>query len=144
AITSATRSPSGIAHTPTTTAAMPATATHTLSATASVTPTASPTATATRLPTFAYGVPLDPLSPWPKFRRNAAQDGRSPVQPHDSASAAWTFHTEKGVFSTPVIDGEGNVYIGSADHVFYALDARGNERWRFRTGEIIDSSALLD
>src|SRR5581483_3715714 len=27
---------------------------------------------------FAYDVPLDPRSPWPKFRRDATQTGRSP------------------------------------------------------------------
>ena len=28
---------------------------------------------------YDYDVPLDPDSPWPKFRRTARQDGRSPV-----------------------------------------------------------------
>ena len=52
--------------------------------------------------------------------------------------------TGKGVFSSPVIDAEGNVYVGSADHTFYALDRDGTLRWKFATGEMIDSSALLD
>ena len=92
-----------------------------------------------------WGAPLDPSSPWPKFRRDLAQTGRSDVMPTpDEARAPWVFRTAKGIFSTPVIDGAGNVYIGSADRYFYALDAAGEERWRFETGEIIDSSALLD
>ncbi len=33
----------------------------------------------------------------------------------------WRFQTGKGIFSTPVIDGDGNVYVGSADRTFYAL-----------------------
>ncbi len=95
-------------------------------------------------PRFAYGVPLDPSSPWPKFRRDAQQSGRSPIVPADSGRAPWVFQTGKGIFSSPVIDGDGTVYIGSGDHYFYALDREGHLRWKFLTGEIIDSAALLD
>lgn len=93
---------------------------------------------------FSYDVPLDPGSPWPKFRRNALQNGRSPIVPVDSGRAPWAFHTGKGVFSTPVIDADGTIYVGSADRHFYAIDRDGNLKWKFLTGEIIDSSALLD
>ncbi len=96
------------------------------------------------LPQYDYSVPLDPESPWPKFRRNALQNGRSPIEPVDSGRAPWVFQTGKGIFSAPVIDGRGNVYIGSADQTFYALDRDGRPLWSFPTGEIIDSSALLD
>ncbi|MEZ4390787.1 MAG: PQQ-binding-like beta-propeller repeat protein [Polyangiales bacterium] len=88
--------------------------------------------------------PLDRRSPWPKFRGNIEQDGRVDVTPFDDGSAPWVFQTGKGIFSTPVIDGDGVVYVGSADRNFYAIGPDGRERWRLRTGEIIDSSALLD
>jgi len=87
---------------------------------------------------------VDPEAPWPKFRANAAQNGRAEVDPVDDGSDPWVFETGKGIFSTPVIDGDGTVYIGSADRYFYAIDADGEELGRFETGEIIDSSALLD
>jgi outer membrane protein assembly factor BamB len=94
---------------------------------------------------FVYDVPLDPASPWPKFRRTARQTGRSPVRPRLEGGHLWTFPTGKGIFSTPVIGGDGTVYVGSADRAFYALDAAtGAPRWSHLTGEIIDSSALLD
>jgi len=93
---------------------------------------------------FGYDVPLDPASPWPKFRADARQTGRSAVRPARAGARPWTFATGKGVFSSPVIDGEGTAYIGSADHAFYAIRADGSLKWKFLTGEIIDSSALLD
>lgn len=93
---------------------------------------------------YEYGAPLDPTSPWPKFRRDLAQTGLGAVAPVDSGGAVWSFETGNGVFSSPVIDGEGTAYIGSADQYFYAIGADGRLRWRFRTGEVIDSSALLD
>jgi outer membrane protein assembly factor BamB len=93
---------------------------------------------------FQYDVPLDALSPWPKFRRTSRQDGRSPVHPSLTGGQLWTFPTGKGIFSSPVVDGDGTVYVGSADRVFYAIARDGTLRWSRPTGEIIDSSALLD
>lgn len=91
------------------------------------------------------GVPLDPGSPWPKFRANPLQNGRSPVEPLvDPDRRPWTFQTGKGVFSSPVIDADGTTYVGSADQHFYAIDRDGRLVWKFATGEVIDSSALLD
>jgi outer membrane protein assembly factor BamB len=89
-------------------------------------------------------VPLDPASPWPKFRADARQTGRSAVRAGATDARPWTFATGKGVFSSPVVDADGTAYIGSADHAFYAIRADGSLAWKFLTGEIIDSSALLD
>jgi outer membrane protein assembly factor BamB len=93
---------------------------------------------------FSYTVPLDPESPWPKFRCNALQNGRSSVIPEQTDAKPWSFKTGKGIFSSPVIDREGTVYIGSADQYFYAISESGELKWKVLTGEIIDSSALLD
>ncbi len=93
---------------------------------------------------FTYSVPLDPASPWPKFRGNALQNGRSLVKPQKSDLKPWEFKTGKGIFSSPVIDQEGTAYIGSADQYFYAIREDGSLKWKTLTGEIIDSSALLD
>src|SRR5262249_17821022 len=56
-----------------------------------------------RAAAFDYDVPLDPRSPWPKFRRTAVQDGRSPVRPSQTGGHLWSFPTGRGVFSTPVV-----------------------------------------
>lgn len=93
---------------------------------------------------FSYSVPLDPASPWPKFRANELQNGRSPVRPTANDLSPWSYRTGKGIFSTPVVDGDGNVYIGSADTYFYKFAPDGSVLWKFKTGGIIDSSALLD
>jgi len=94
--------------------------------------------------TFSYDLPLDAASPWAKFRANAAQNGRSPVVPTENALKPWVYQTGKGIFSSPVIDGDGNCYIGSADTYFYCFNPDGTVKWKYQTGEIIDSSALLD
>jgi outer membrane protein assembly factor BamB len=89
-------------------------------------------------------VPLAPGAPWPKFRADARQTGRSPIHGSSTKGALWTFATGKGVFSSPVIGADGTIYIGSADRYFYALAPDGTLKWKHQTGEIIDSSALLD
>jgi len=93
---------------------------------------------------FGDRVPTDPRSPWPKFRRDAAQTGRSPVRPSTTGGAPWAFPTGKGIFSMPVIGPDGRIYVGSADRTFYALERDGTVAWTVQTGEIIDSAALLD
>ena len=93
---------------------------------------------------FGDRVPTDPRSPWPKFRRDAAQTGRSPVRPSTTGGAPWAFPTGKGIFSTPVIGPDRRIYVGSADRTFYALERDGTVAWTVQTGEIIDSAALLD
>ncbi len=104
----------------------------------------STTKTRTQVEEFEYAVPMDSASPWPKFRRTAMQTGRSPVLPIDTGAKPWVFQTGKGIFSTAVIDGNSNVYVGSGDRVFYKLDKNGAKVWEVLTGEVVDSSALLD
>lgn len=92
---------------------------------------------------FGYDVPVQPESPWPTFRRDQRNSGRSPLPATYSGDAPWSFATGKGIFSTPIIDGDGVIYVGSADHYFYAIQPDGSEQWRFQGGEIIDSAAAL-
>ncbi len=82
-------------------------------------------------------------SPWPVFRRDRRNSGRSPHRAEYNGDQPWTFQTAKGIFSTPVIDVEGTIYVGSGDHFFYAIGRDGLLRWKFQTGEIIDSAAAL-
>jgi outer membrane protein assembly factor BamB len=94
-------------------------------------------------PVYDYGVPVQPDSPWPTFRRDHRNTGRSPIVAAYLGDQPWCFQTGKGVFSTPVIDGRGVVYVGSADHFFYALRPDGSLKWKYETGEIIDSAGAL-
>lgn len=100
---------------------------------------------ATGLPSqpFGYRVPVLPSSPWPLFRRDHRNTGNAPIPAGYDGGTPWSFRTGKGIFSTPVIDGDGAVYVGSADRSFYAISAVGRELWRYTTGGVIDSAAAL-
>jgi outer membrane protein assembly factor BamB len=57
----------------------------------------------------------------------------------------WKFKTGAKILSSPLVQGE-IVYVGSADHNFYAVDRKsGKESWKFETGGPVNSSpAFLD
>ena len=92
----------------------------------------------------AATAPTEIGSPWPSMRHDPQNTGRSPIRGrYEAGRRPWSYTTGKGVFSTPVVGADGTVYAGSADTWFYALGSRGRLRWRFKTGEIIDSAAVL-
>lgn len=92
---------------------------------------------------YGYQVPVQADAPWPTFRRDHRNTGRSTLPAQYHGDHPWTFRTGKGIFSTPIIDGQGTIYVGSADHKFYALCPDGSEKWHLETGEIIDSAGAL-
>ena len=93
--------------------------------------------------THSVQAPTQPGSPWPTFRRDSQNTGWSPILAAYDGGSPWYFKTARGIFSTPVIDANGVIYFGSADHYFYALNPDGNLKWKYETGEIIDSAAAL-
>lgn len=93
--------------------------------------------------TGPFTSPIQPDSPWPTFRHDQRNSGHSTLPAIYKGDKPWAFQTAKGVFSTPVIDGQGIIYIGSGDHYFYALHSDGTVKWKYKTGEIIDSAAAL-
>lgn len=55
----------------------------------------------------------------------------------------WQFHTEGAVISSPVISG-GTLFVGSNDHLLYALDAAsGALKWKFKAESRITSSPAV-
>lgn len=82
-------------------------------------------------------------APWPVFRGDSKNTGYSDTTAVYNGTSPWFFQTEKGIFSTPVVDGNETIYVGSADHRFYALNPDGSVSWSYKTGEIIDSAAAL-
>ncbi len=92
---------------------------------------------------LSYSVPMQQGAYWPKFRRTPENSGRSPVLPGRGQAEVWSFTTGKGIFSSPVIDRDGTIYLGSADATFYAVRPDGTLKWKQKLGELVDSSALI-
>ncbi|KAJ3023219.1 UNVERIFIED_CONTAM: hypothetical protein HDU68_008722 [Siphonaria sp. JEL0065] len=85
--------------------------------------------------------------PWPSFRGNPGNTAHYPndtVTSPNTKAVLWTFQTKRGIFSVPAIASDGTVYIGSADHTFYALNGQtGKQKWSVSTNEIIDSAGAI-
>lgn len=78
------------------------------------------------------------------FRGDAAHTGIYASEPPSLTATAWTFRTGGKVLSSPAVAG-GVVFVGSADHRLYALDAKTGElKWRFQAeGAIASSPAVV-
>ena len=92
--------------------------------------------------------PYPPDAPWPVMRGDLQNSGYAKFMDWapDPAGPAKPvrFSTGNGIFSTPVMDGKERIYVGSADHFFYAFDPLAGKRlWKFDARELIDSAAAL-
>lgn len=55
----------------------------------------------------------------------------------------WRFRTGLKVFSTPAIDDDGTVYVGSQDDYLYAIAPDGRMRWRYHAHDDVDGSPAI-
>ncbi len=61
-----------------------------------------------------------------------------------SGSVIWTFPITGDVLSSPIIDGNGTIYIGSINDTLYAINPDGSLKWKFNTGADIYSTPAMD
>lgn len=79
---------------------------------------------------------------WSSFRGDRHNTGYAKGVPSTGAepSVEWTFDTDDAVWSSPVV-ADGTVYIGSADHSVYAIDAEtGDQKWAFETDHRVEGT----
>jgi len=80
---------------------------------------------------------------WPMFHNNLQHTGRSIYTGPQQGSVLWTYDTGGEVNSSPVIDKNGIIYIGSDDNKLYAINPDGTLKWTYSTGGDIRSSPAL-
>ncbi|MFI1096393.1 PQQ-binding-like beta-propeller repeat protein [Streptomyces sp. NPDC020917] len=73
----------------------------------------------------------------------AQAGGATPRLDAGPGEQRWAFETGDAVTASPVV-AEGVVYVGSNDHLLYAVDAlTGSQQWVFRTRDSIDGSVAV-
>ncbi len=83
-------------------------------------------------------------TPWPMFRNNLNHTGMSPYNAsYDNGGKKWNFSTGNDVCSSPAIDTDGTIYVGSYDNNLYALNPNGTKKWNFSTGDSVQSSPAI-
>lgn len=76
------------------------------------------------------------LENWNEFRGNNRNTGYSETDtPVNEYQKKWSFKTDRGIFSSPVLDENGTIYIGSNDDVLYALNKDDELKWYFDTSD---------
>jgi len=55
----------------------------------------------------------------------------------------WRFEAREKFFSTPAVDDDGTIYVGSQDDHFYAIAPDGRMRWSYETEGDNDASAVI-
>lgn len=93
---------------------------------------------------------LDPTSPWPMFRHDAAHTAANAMQAPSVPGLLWSFNPVapspipiSGVYSTATVSGNGNVYVGAFDSNLYCLTSRGAIAWSYATDAFIAGSAAI-
>jgi outer membrane protein assembly factor BamB len=88
-------------------------------------------------------------APWPSMRGDVQNSGsflqKDVSRQLQDESELVHFHTGNAVFSTPILDADERIYVGSGDHKFYCFDPHSQrEVWSKEHSEIIDCAACID
>jgi outer membrane protein assembly factor BamB len=93
------------------------------------------------------GYPFQEDAPWPTMRGDMKNSGRLKNLKWENPGIvprAHHFRTGNAIFSTPILDSEERLFVGSADHKIYAIDPHeGMKLWEHDVGEIIDSAGCV-
>jgi len=77
------------------------------------------------------------------FRGNPEHSGVYSSSLSQFSKVKWQFHSNGQVLSSPAV-ADGTVYVGSSDHLLYALDAAtGVLKWKFKTNGRVTSSPAV-
>ena len=85
---------------------------------------------------------LNTNAPWPMFHHDVRHTGKTNKFGTQIGKLKWKFITGGPVTSSPAIDENGIVYIGSTDNNLYAINSEdGTLKWKFQTEGAIDRSS---
>ena len=67
-----------------------------------------------------------------------------PTKAKKPGTVLWEFEMGDDVTSSPAIGSDGTVYVGSNDHMLYAINGKtGVKLWEFKTGDKVRSSPAI-
>src|SRR3990170_1355463 len=81
-------------------------------------------------------------SPWPMFRHDLRHTGRSSYTGSGKNYLQWVYPVGSST-STPAIGTDSTIYVGSYDSNLYAINPDGTLKWKYETGDVIESSPAV-
>jgi outer membrane protein assembly factor BamB len=98
----------------------------------------------------SYNFPYNQLncslmeSAWPMYCHDERHTGRSPYgRDGNYGVVKWKTYIGDILKSSPAIDKNGTIYIGSGDWELFAINPNGTEKWRFKAGGAFQSSPAI-
>ncbi|MFQ6129866.1 MAG: PQQ-binding-like beta-propeller repeat protein [Candidatus Hadarchaeaceae archaeon] len=86
-------------------------------------------------------------TPWPKFRHDGQNTGRSPYVGAQDNALKWSYAIGGGGgwmgAPSPAVGADGTIYMGSDDNRLYALNPDGMLKWFYQTDGVIRSSPAI-
>lgn len=93
----------------------------------------------------SYNIKSENNHYWPRFGHDNKNTGLSDVKATDNrGKLSWKFKTDNKITSSPTIDRDGNIYIGSHNGYLYSLNGNGKKNWKFDAKGEISSSPTID
>jgi outer membrane protein assembly factor BamB len=82
-------------------------------------------------------------APWPMAAFCPTRAGRSGRFGPRTPAVRWKFQTGGIASMAPAVSADGTIYIGANDHLVYAVDPQGRERWRAPVASNINDSGFV-
>jgi outer membrane protein assembly factor BamB len=84
-------------------------------------------------------------SPWSMYCHDTRHTGRSPYNTADNpGTIKWKYETgDDWIDSSPAIDENGTIYVGSDERCLFAFNPNGTIKWRFDTNGWLESSPAI-
>ena len=83
-------------------------------------------------------------SPWAKFHQNLNNTGQSSYSSTSDGTLKWSYVTSGAIRSSPAIDSNGIIYVGSDNWDLQAIYPNGTLKWEYSTAGSIESSPAID
>jgi eukaryotic-like serine/threonine-protein kinase len=81
---------------------------------------------------------------WKQFRGNESRTGLSTTPAYLKGRIKWQASTNSKITASPVLDSNGNIYVGSHGGTLYSFDHNGDFRWEFKARGGISCAAAVD
>jgi len=80
---------------------------------------------------------------WPMFGHDPQHTNLSPFVGAQTANVEWKYTIGEPVWSSPAIDANGTLYVGSEDGKLYAINPNGTFKWSCQTGTYVSDSPAI-
>ena len=91
--------------------------------------------------------PISYFHSWPMYQHDPQHTGRSPYKGIQYGRIKWKINVEETNYSsvsTPIVDREGIIYIGTMHEGLVAITPEGNIRWKFTVSAPIESTPAIN